>query len=164
MLEELNLHKSLKLAVKTEQIGAEFYEKMAKKFEDNKEVAEIFKRLSGDEKVHEAQFKKFLEDAPTKEGESNYEVDQFVRAIAVSEFFRIEGFRKPEKIETREDALGAALEFEKATLLFYQALKDNLGEKAPLEKIIQAEKDHIMSLSRVLVSDAKFRGIADKWI
>ena len=164
MMEDLNLHKSLKLAVKTEQLGAQFYERMARKFSSDKEISDIFSQLSKDEKLHEAQFKKLIESAPSEEeGSSNYEVDQYVRAIAVSEFFRIEEFKKMEEIKGREEALGAALAFEKSTLLFYQALKENLGESKQLDEIIKAEKSHITSLARVLVTDADFRGIRDKW-
>jgi len=164
MMEELTLHKSLKLAVKTEEIGSRFYERMAKKFSDNKEISDVFSQLAKDEKVHEAQFKKILASAPPEgEGSGTYESDQFARAIAVSEFFRIDEFRKIEDVKTRAEALSAALAFEKSTLLYYQSLKDSLGENTPLDEIIAAEKEHVMRLARILVTNAEFRGIRDSW-
>lgn len=163
MFEDLNLHKSLKLAVKTEQMGAQFYEKMADKFSSKKEISAIFTQLGKDEKVHEAQFSKILSSTPADEGGSNYETDQYVRAIAISEFFRVGRFPKPEDIKDEADALGAALSFEKSTLLFYQSLKEIIGDSEPINKIINAEKGHIVSLSRILMTDAKFRGLHDNF-
>lgn len=163
MMEDLTLHKGLQLAVKTEQMGAEYYEKMAGKFSDNKEIADVFTQLSKDEKVHEAQFTKILENTSQDEGQSNYEMDQYTRAIAISEFFRTEQMKTMREVDSVEDALGKALAFEKSTLLFYLSLKDSIGESDQLNAIIDAEKDHIASLTRIIVTDATFRGIRDKW-
>jgi len=163
MTNELTLHKSLQLAVKTEQMGARFYERMASKFSDSKEISEIFSQLSKDEKLHEAQFKAILDKTPKKSDESNYDVDQFVKAIAISEFFRIEQFKKTDDIESPDDALGAALAFEKSTLLYYQELRESMGGSDQLNAIIKMEKSHIVSLTRIILTDAKFRGIRDSW-
>nr|MBN2278303.1 ferritin-like domain-containing protein [candidate division Zixibacteria bacterium] len=162
-MEELTLHKSLQLAAKTEQLGAEFYEKMARKFSSQKDIAEIFSNLSKDEKIHEAQFRAILDKTPIDDNESNYEVGLFVKAIAISEFFRIEQFKRAGDIKTADEALGAALAFEKSTLLYYQELMETLGDSDQLRAIIKAEKGHIMSLTRLIVTDAQFRGIRDNW-
>ncbi|MFH2035168.1 MAG: ferritin family protein [Candidatus Zixiibacteriota bacterium] len=163
MFEDLNLTKSLKLAIKTEQMGNQFYVKMAAKFADNKDIAGIFAQLAKDEKVHEAQFTKILDSVPDEVGGSNYETDQYVKAIAITEFFRVGKAPKPEDIGDEADALGAALAFEKSTLLFYQSIKDIIGDGVEINKIIAAEKSHIISLSRIIVTDAKFRGIHDNF-
>lgn len=163
MMEDLTLRKSLQLAVKTEQLGARYYERIARRFSDQKEIADIFTQLARDERSHETQFRAILDSAPEEEGESRYEVDQYVRAVAVSEFFRIEQFKNMGEVKSEEDALGAALAFEKSTLLYYQALKDIVHESSQLDSIIQAEKNHIMSLTKIIVTDARFRGIRDNW-
>ncbi len=163
MFEDLSLTKSLKLAIKTEQMGNEFYVKMAAKFADNKDIAGIFEQLAKDEKVHEAQFTKIMETVTEEVGASNYETDQYVKAIAISEFFRVGKAPKPEDIGDEADALGAALAFEKSTLLFYQSLKDMIGNSDQINKIIDAEKGHIVSLSKIILTDAKFRGIHDNF-
>jgi rubrerythrin len=164
MMDDISLHKGLKLAVKTEQMGAQFYAKTAAKFPDNADIADIFTQLSKDEQVHEVQFRKILEAAPPEEeGAGNYEVDQYTRAIAISEFFRTEEMKTMGEVNSPEEALGKALSFEKSTLLFYLSLKELLGENGPLDEIIKAEKEHITRLARIIVTDAKFRGIRDNW-
>ena len=47
-MDDFTLHEALKLAVKTEQIAEKVYTRFAKKFADNKEVAEVFERLAKD--------------------------------------------------------------------------------------------------------------------
>jgi rubrerythrin len=164
MLEDLTLRKGLQLAVKTEQLGAQFYERMAARFSTDKEVSDVFTQLAKDEKVHEAQFNAIMKTVPPDEpGSGGYEIDQYVRAVAVSEFFRIEEFKKIDNVKTRDDALGAALAFEKSTLLYYHALRESLGDSPSLNAIINAERSHITSLTRILVTSAKFRGIRDNW-
>lgn len=64
MIKEPTIRKAVELAVETEEIGVKFYQRVAKKFEDRPEIAETFRRLSDDEKIHAARFKKILEDAP----------------------------------------------------------------------------------------------------
>jgi rubrerythrin len=162
-VEDFSIKKALQLAVKTEQMGADYYEKMAGKFADLTSIANVFKQLAIDEKVHWAQFKKVLDTIPAEAGESNYEPDQFFRAIAISEFFRIEQFKNANHIETVEDALGAALAFEKSTLLFYQELKNSLGKGEQLDSVIKAEREHVYKLTKVILTDGKFRGIRDSW-
>ena len=56
MLEELTLRKAVEFAVTTEQLGARFYNKMAKKFADDEGIKNIFTSLAKDELIHEKQF------------------------------------------------------------------------------------------------------------
>ncbi len=59
MMEDLTLRKSIELAVTTEQLGADFYSRMERKFSGHKELKDIFAQLARDEKAHEAQFRTF---------------------------------------------------------------------------------------------------------
>ena len=164
MLEDLTLHKALKLAVETEKVGAEYYARLGKRFAGEKEVADIFNQLSRDELVHEAQFKKLLEkvpaDAPT---ESYAEKYNFLRATAISEFFRSGTFDDADKIATSGDALLKALNFEKSTLMYYQAIEAVMGENDQLTELIKAERGHMMTIMQVLMTGEKFKGTLDKW-
>lgn len=81
----------------------------------------------------------------------------------MSDFFRVEGFQKSTALNTTAEKPGTALAFEKATLLFYQALKESDGKSGQIKAIINTEKSHIFSLSRIFVTEAEFRGIEDKW-
>jgi rubrerythrin len=162
MAEDLTLRECIQLAVTTEEIGCKFYERLARKFADDKDIADIFSQLAKDEKAHEKQFKLLLEKVPKEELQpEKYELHQFLRATAISEFFRKDYFKQADEISTPSDALGKALAFEKATLLYYQAIRDVLGENKQLDAIIKAERNHVMAIARVVVTDARFRGLSD---
>lgn len=81
----------------------------------------------------------------------------------MSEFFRGDGglIGKLDKSETLDEALLVVLGFEKATLSYYLAVKDILGEVADLDNIIQAEKGHIARLMKYILTDEKMKGLAD---
>ena len=68
-----------------------------------------------------------------------------------------------DKIGNRDDALEKAFGFEKATLGFYHAVQDVLGEKPTLTQVIEAEKSHIIRLMKVMITGEKFRSLQDKW-
>ncbi len=166
MTDEMTLRKSIELAVTTEKLGAGFYNTLAKKFKDENELNELFSTLAKDEVAHEVEFRSLLNKVP--QGEKVEHADEryrYLAATAVSEFFMGEegAFRDTEKIKTRDDALGRAFAFEKATLLYYHAIKDILGENEILQAIIKAEKSHVVSVMKYLLTGAKMRGLSDTW-
>jgi len=163
MLEELTLRKAIEFAVKTEELGQLFYQKLARKFEDNEELKNTFELLSRDEAIHEKQFRALMEKVPEDERISGKDERlQFLRAMSMSEFFMgQEGlFKKLEKIKEADDALLEAFELEKATLQYYDAMKEFLGDSDALNAVIAAEKSHVLKLMNYLVTGARFRGIA----
>jgi rubrerythrin len=164
MFEALTLRKAVELAITTEQLGADYYSRMERKFSDRPELKELFAQLVKDEKTHEAQFKAIVKHVPDdKPEEQQYELYQFLRATAISEFFNKDYFKHTDDIKSSDDALGRALAFEKATLQFYQAIKDILGDNRDLLNIIDTERSHVVALMRIIVADGKFRGMGDKW-
>lgn len=164
MAENFTLKESIQLAVTTEQLGREFYERMARKFADNNEVAEVFTQLAKDEKTHEEQFIKIAEKVPDeKEKPERYELYQFLRATAISEFFQKDYFKDSDKIATTTEALGKALAMEKATYQYYQAMREVLGDNKQLNAIINSEKQHVLALVKIIPTDAKFRGLGDNF-
>jgi rubrerythrin len=164
MPEDLTLKQSVELAITTEQVGREFYQKMAKKFGDSADVSAVFAQLAKDEEVHEEQFKKLLEHLPAEAEEAkNEELYQFLRATAISEFFQKDYFKNADSIGSTAEALGTALSLEKSTLQYYQAIRAVLGENKQLDAIINAEKNHVLALVRIIPTDAKFRGLGDKF-
>jgi rubrerythrin len=166
LLKGLTLRKVVEFAVTTEELGAEFYDRMAKKFADKPEVAAVFSQLARDEQVHKVQFRAILEQAPaTFDDEVEYERAQYLRAMAVSEFFAPHSgpFRQADDIADAESALWRALELEKAALGLYRAIRDELGQSGALDAIIAAEKDHLFKLMKVVTAGAKFRGLQDDW-
>lgn len=162
---EMTLRRALEMAVLTEEIGAQFYRDLAEKFSAEPAVAEVFAKLAHDEISHGAQFRGLMSQVP--EDEAKLEGDEIainVLAAAVqSEFFSKDLLGELSGIETPADALGRALALERSTLFYYNALRDVLGSSLQLEELIQAEKAHVTVLMRVILSDAKFRGLGDPW-
>jgi rubrerythrin len=164
-MENLTLHKIVRLAVSTEQVGERFYTRLAKRFADNADVAAVFARLAKDETAHAAYFETLLSKAPaTNEDLTGFEVGDYLRATAVGQFFKQEELENIETIKTAEDALFAAANLERQTLMFYQALAETLDKNDPvMQDIINEEKEHLTAVMKVLMTGAKFRTLSDKW-
>jgi rubrerythrin len=161
---KLTMRKVFELAISTEEMGAKYYEELAKKFAGEGELSATFAQLAKDETSHAAQFRQFLGDLPQDRAvEEQSEEHLLLRAAVSSQFFDKSFYDATSGVATPQDALARALAFERSTLFYYQSLKDVLGESPQLNGLIQAEKNHMTTLMRVTLSDAKFRGIADPW-
>ena len=164
-MQELTLRRTVELAVDTEQRGQCVYNGLADKFSDDAEMSAIFARLAKDEQMHEAQFKQILETIP--EGDEPVQIDAdsetYIRATALSMFLKYEVFNNLDDIEGIQDALINALDFEKASKVYYEAMAELHGDSPQLDAIIKAEREHINALMRVILTDAKFRGLAEMW-
>jgi rubrerythrin len=165
MLEGITPRKVVEFAVTTEEIGAKFYRRMARRFSDDPEVAEVFAQLARDEEAHQRQFTKLLDEVPpTFDDQVEYERAQYLRAMAISEFFSKTGpFRDSADVAGAAEALKHALDFEKAALGYYRAIREELGEQAGLDGIIAAEKQHVARLMKVITTGARFRSLEDNW-
>ncbi|MFC1609883.1 acyl-ACP desaturase [Myxococcota bacterium] len=64
MLTDPAPRKAIEFAVKTEEAGAVFYRKMAKRLSNDNEISEIFTQLAADEDRHKAAFEKLMEKVP----------------------------------------------------------------------------------------------------
>lgn len=163
-MENLTLRKAIEMAVATEELGAKYYSEIAGKFSDETEVANVFQQLAADEEAHETQFRRLLDEVPAEKNQvGEDDAGLLLRAAATSQFFDKKALADIAEIASPADALAKALAFERSTLFYYQSLKEILGESAQLQNMIDAEKDHMTTLMRVIVSDAKFRGLADPW-
>ena len=163
-LTEITPEKALELAASIEERAAQHYEALAQKFADDEALAAVFSQLAKDEAAHENHFKD-LSQRVGKPGslENKEEALDLLRASAASEFFHPDSLAGTEDIKTPADALQRALGLEKATLFFYQSLRDLLDESDEVSHLIETEKRHISSLMKVLVSDARFRSLDDTW-
>ena len=153
MLKDPTPRKAIEFAVKTEEAGAIFYRKIARRLADDKEIHDIFIQLAEDEDQHRAQFEALMEKVPQEFAyKSQRERLAVLRATSMSEFFLGEDgiFKNLELIKTREDALRRALRLEQDTLSYYQAMRDLIGENSTVDAMIQAERNHIaILLSRI---------------
>lgn len=166
MLEDVSLKGCIQFAIVTEELGVKFYGRLAKTFAGDQEIANLFELLSKDEQEHKEQFSKLLQNLP-EEVDISHAPEQigYLRAMSISEFFsQYQGpFIDVEKIQDRDDALQKAFRFERATLGFYHAVQDVVGEKPALTQIIEAEKSHVTRLLKVMITGEKFRSLQDKW-
>lgn len=162
-MSEFSVKKAVEIAVQTERDGAEFYATLAGTFSENQELVNIFTKLAKDEKAHEREFTAIL-DTVTDETNVSADSDQFflLQATSISEIFKQDFIKNPGSLSPK-DALVAALNFEKATLSHYFALADVLTKTPQLLGLIEAEKKHISTLMKVIITDAQFRGLADQW-
>ena len=64
MLDDPTIQKAVQFAVATEDMAAEAYSGLAKKFSEQNEISEAFSLLAADEKGHRAQFKALLDRLP----------------------------------------------------------------------------------------------------
>jgi len=165
MSEEITISKAIGLAIATEKMGAKAYTELAERFSEQEEMSAAFTLLAKDEMTHKAQFQAVLDQIPPEEqgAVSEGEDTDYLRAMAMSEFFGgDEGLiGKLEKAQSLEEALIQAIGFEKATFTYYRAVKDVLGENEALDRIIRAEKSHIIRLMNYILTEEKFKGLAD---
>ena len=163
-MEHLTLRTAIEMAVATEDLGAMSYREIAGKFSSEAEIARVFDLLAQDEEAHGAQFRRLLDEVPSeKDAVGQDDAGLVLRAAATSQFFDKKALADTAEIKTPADALSKALAFERSTLFYYQSIKEILGESPQLDKMIDAEKSHVATLMKVILSDAKFRGLSDPW-
>jgi len=163
MTDTMTPRQAIEFAVRTEELGAKFYRTLAAKFSDQAELKEVFELLAKDEVAHENLFRRLLEKTPPDEGVSTGPEFQYLRAMSLSQFFMGEkGLKKKcKEIKDKGDAMILAFELEKATLHYYHAMKEVLGESDTLNAVIKAEKSHLMKVMQHVITDARFRGLSD---
>lgn len=164
MLRDITPRTAIEFAVQTEELGQKFYKKLAGRFDKNTKLKNLFEQLAQDEAAHEQQYRALMEQTPKDEfTASQYERLEYLRVMALSEFFMGEDglYRKLKEINREQDALMRAVELEKATLQYYEAMRDVLGKNDTVDAVIEAEKDHLKKLMQYMLADAQFKGILD---
>ena len=155
------LTKAIENAVKAEELGITFYTDLAKKFEKAPELNQMFKLLAKDEVDHKKQFEAILSSVDTGSIAGDETDKDFLEGIDISRYF--EGMGKVDTALTPKEVLMNAYNFEKETVLYYIMIKDFIGGASELDEIIKIEKKHAMQLMKIITTDAKFRGMSDKW-
>ena len=162
--DKLTVEQALELAVATEDLAADYYRHMADKFSANTEIKQVFAQLAEDEESHKTAFTGLLQSAIAREpilgDDPNFE---YFRSVSRSRFFDKAYFAAMDEISDADQALGRALAFEKETLLYYQGLREFLGDNTHLDKVIEAEKRHVVNLTRLIPTEGKFRGLDDNF-
>jgi len=164
MSSSLTPERCVAFAIETEELGARMYRDLATRFASDPELCELFQGLSADEVEHEARFRALRDRlAPGERGRSLPDDDaEYLRAMSMAEVFDTEALAKRvDGIRTRDDALERALHLEKATLAYYQALREALGPNEALDTLIAVERKHVVKVMQLMITGARFRGLAD---
>lgn len=161
-MQHISIDDVIQFAIAIEQNGQNFYIQLARQFTRNTEVSAVFHQLAKDELEHEETFRQIQEEAGGAVVEDFERVAQ-LKAAASSEFFGKGGYPRFKEIESVQDALIAALNFEKSTLFYFKTVKDSFGPSKWIDRLIKEEKSHLSSLMKVIMTDAKFRSITDNF-
>ena len=165
MIKDVTVESCLAFAIKTEELGAQLYQGLARKFAADIELRELFEQLGRDEVDHVEQIRVMGErlgprfrDRPASAEEQNY-----LRAMSMTEIFYRPGGPAVDlgTVQTREDALKRALQLEKATLAYYQAVRDVVGTEEVLDSLIAMERKHVAKVMARLLAETMLRGLAD---
>ncbi|HYQ80495.1 MAG TPA: ferritin family protein [Anaeromyxobacteraceae bacterium] len=165
MIKDVNAASCVAFAIQTEEIGAELYRGLARKFASDPELRELFEGLGQDEVHHGEQIRGLQQRLAPRFRDQPVSAEQrdYLRAMSMSDVFSgPKGLaRDVEGIRSRDDALERALNLEKATLAFYQAVRDLVGPDEVLDSLIAMEKKHVVKVMQLLITGARFRGLAD---
>jgi rubrerythrin len=156
----MNIKQAIEIAMKAEELGAKFYAKLAKKFENNEDLKAMLEQLARDEIDHKKQFAELLNLEPNKTINVADEHYDFLKQIDISKHF--DQMANVDDVQEK-DILNNAYEFEKESVLFYHGIKDIVGESKELDEIIKMEKAHMTQILKYIITDAEFRGLSDKW-
>ncbi len=166
MIDDVTMARCVDLAIRTEELGAELYQRLAVKFAADRELQELFEGLGRDEVHHREQFRALRDvavsrsrDRPLSDEQKNY-----LRAMSMDDVLSsTRNLESVGAIKTRDDALERTMGLEKGTLAFYQAMRDVLGSDDVLDTLIAVEKSHVAKVMELMITGAKFRGLADRF-
>ena len=144
---------ALQWALEIEANGKAFYTAVAAKSAD-REVKALFEDLAYQEERHAHTFERMLAKAPASASTESYH--HYLETALSGALFgdTSKGVELAGQAENEEQALQAAIAFEKDTLLFFY---DLLGMAPPMQQaaisaIIDEEKSHVSQLTKVLES------------
>jgi rubrerythrin len=160
MIFPFNAGEVFKIAIKIEENGRLFYEKVAAMpFPDM--IKKLFQDLGGEELHHEAVFKKLMGELPPAATaatvwDPDNELDQYLKMMADQHVFN----RPPAEIETMLksvaspiDAVKMAIGFEKDTIVLFLELtesSDTDESKAQIRQLLDEERKHVKKLTDIL--------------
>ena len=146
---------ALSMALEIEKNGETYYEAVAAK-DTSDDIQALFEDLANQERIHYKVFRDMLEDVssakkPTDDAMQDYGL--YVEAALGNALFGEDrALSMAEEATSTEEALRAALGFEKDTLLFFYDLREMVAEKdrEAITQIITEEKRHVRRLAMML--------------
>ena len=151
----ISAHTVLQWAMEIERNGEAFYQTVAASSRD-REVRALLQDLAHQEGRHYRTFERMMNNVPeVDDAESAANYRAFLEA-ALSEALTgsEKGLERARAAETEEQAIQAAMRFEKDTLLFFYELAEAVpaSQKNAVRAVIDEERDHLRQLTRMLQS------------
>jgi len=148
----LNVSEIIEFAVYIEQNGYKFYVETMKKFKDER-LLKLFQFLADEEFKHESTFKNLLKEVgsvtPHESYPGEYEayMKDFLKTHALSNDETLK--QRLDSIQTIDDAIQVALDFEKDSIILFTMLKKYIEKEKQhfVEAIIQEEVLHIFKIN-----------------
>jgi rubrerythrin len=164
MIADVTPRSCVEFAVRTEELGAQMYRDLAARFSSDRELRELFAGLASDEVEHGERFRALRDRVKGDGPPISREQQEYLVAMSMSDVFDTGALAKPvDGIRTREDALERALHLEKATLAYYLALREVLGPNDVVDALVAVEKKHVVKVMQLMLTGARFRGLADAY-
>ena len=153
----IDVRELIRLAKKDEDVGAEFYQKLAEKVEDpglRKRILEI----RNQEIEHSKRFQEMLDElsdyVPQEDFQGQYE-QYFQSFLSKREFLESgDAVKAASRVGSDMEAIKFALSQEKNTLLFFLEMKELLPSgqhREMVHEVIDEERDHIVELSQMIM-------------
>jgi rubrerythrin len=146
---------ALSMALEIEKNGESYYEAVAAK-DNSDDVQALFEDLANQERIHYKVFRDMLEDVSSNRkltDDAMQDYGLYVEAALGNALFAEDrALSMAEGAASTEEALRAALGFEKDTLLFFYDLREMVAEKDrdAITQIISEEKRHVRRLAMML--------------
>ena len=148
----LNISEILRFAIQIEEQGYQFYIETLKKIKESR-ILELFQFLADEEFKHQQIFKHILKKIGSFTPPESYkgEYEGYMKGFLKSNILKnLDSIKETiNSVETIDDAIMIALDFERDSIVWYTAIKKYLGEdnKEIVEKIIQEELNHIFKIN-----------------
>lgn len=141
----------VKVGIKIEENGRDFYNALINKFKGNDSV-EVYKYLAGEEEKHIAAFKGILEKQEKSEQTESYsgEYLDYMKVLADSLVFTQErkGEEVAKSVNSDKEAIQLGINFEKDSIIFYEGMKKVMQGRdlEAIEALVEQERQHLKKL------------------
>lgn len=153
----IDVRELIRLAKRDEDVGAEFYQKLAEKVE-SEDLKEKFLEIREQEIGHSERFQEMLDQlsdyVPQEDFPGEYE-QYFKSFLSKREYLDSDdAVEAASRIKSDMEAVKFALGQEKNTLLFFLEMKElvpSSQHREMVHEVIDEERDHIVELSQMIM-------------
>jgi rubrerythrin len=141
----------VEIGIEKEKKRRDFYALAAERFEDEKELAELFAKLRDWEEEHIKRFEEIRDGISKAQYTESYagETEAYMQALVDSELYdKITPEQFNSAVKTPMDALDIGIRFEKDAILFFNGLARFVDEhiKKVTSTLIEEEQQHMLYL------------------